>query len=176
MAQLGHGGRAETAQVSRAAEAEAGAEAETERTAAEEAEAAELAAAQEEYAACRRQIHPLLDALQVDARLSVGLSQSELSNLVGGCVGGVLQDRPTGPGRRPLLELWSQAGERIERILAHGELMERVHLEYSCDLDDIDPQLQRAWASAGSIERAEDLLIRLDPDNPSYVPASGSQP
>lgn len=58
--------------------------AEEARRAEEEAAAAELAAAESHHASCIDQLNPLLNSLQkVDARLDVGLTQSELSDMVG---------------------------------------------------------------------------------------------
>jgi hypothetical protein len=171
--------RADVAAAQRAAAASRAAEAkaDAERIAAEEAEAAELAAAQEDYRACRRQIFPLLDALQVvDARLNVGLSQSELSNLVGDASVAYARIDPHELGEGDCLS----SGARLETALnAYSRTVDTWNdciFEYSCDLDDIDPQLQRAWRSASrAVERAEDLLDRLDPESPSYVAAAGSQ-
>jgi hypothetical protein len=161
------------AEVSRAAEAKA----EAERIAAEEAEAAELAAAQEAYASCRRQIFPLLDALQVvDARLNVGLSQSELSNLVGNASVQYAKIEVRELGEGDCLSSGAKLEGALNAYTRSVSTWNDCIFDYSCDTDAIDPQLQRAWASAGrGIERAEDLLDRLDPESPSYVAATGSQ-
>ena len=171
--------RADVAAAQRAAEAAQAAEAkaEAERIADAEAEAAELAAAQEEYRSCRRQIFPLLAALQVvDARLNVGLSQSDLSNLVGNASVEYAKIDARDLGEGDCLSSGAKLESALNAYTRSVSSWNDCIFEYSCDLDDIDPQLQRAWASAGrAIERAEDLLDRLDPESPSYVSSTGSQ-
>jgi hypothetical protein len=171
--------RADVAAAQRAADASRAAEAkkEAERIAAEEAEAAELAAAEEGYRACRRQIFPLLDALQVvDARLNVGLSQSELSNLVGSASVAYERINPHDLGVGDCLSSGAKLESALNAYSRSVSTWNDCIFEYSCDLDDIDPRLQRGWSSAGrAVERAEDLLDRLDPESPSFVAAAGSQ-
>jgi hypothetical protein len=171
--------RADVAAAQRAAATSRAAEAkeEAQRIAAEKAEAAELAAAEEEYRACRRQIFPLLDALQiVDARLNVGLSQSELSNLVGTASVAYERINPRDLGEGDCLSSGAKLETALNAYRRSVSSWSDCIFEYSCDLDDIDPQLQRAWSSAGrAVERAENLLERLDPKSPSFVAAADSQ-
>lgn len=148
--------------------------AEAERLAAEQAreerlarEAAELAERQEVYDSCLDQLEPLLDALDiVDARLNVGLSQNDLSDLVG--------DASVAYNRVDIDELGQgdclSAGARLETALnAYAASTSRWNdciYDYGCDMDSIDPFLQAKWSAAGrNTAKAERILDRMDPAN-----------
>jgi hypothetical protein len=108
----------------------------------------------------------LLDALsEVDARLDVGLSQSEFSDLVG--------DASVAYSR-------IEADELAADCLSPGAKLESALNKYSraasewddciwddwCTMESIDSQLQRKWSDAAeAIDDAEDLLDDLDPAN-----------
>ena len=146
--------------------------AEAERLAAKQAraerlarEAAELAERQEVYDSCLDQLAPLLDSLDiVDARLNVGISQDDFSDLVG--------DASVAYNRVDIDELGQgtclSAGAKLETALnAYATSSSRWNdciYDYGCDVDSIDPFLQAKWSTAGrNIARAENILDRLDP-------------
>lgn len=159
--------RREAAERKRAAEEKA---AEGARQAEEEAAAAALAAAESQYDLCVDQLNPLFDSLQkVDARLAVGLNQSELSGMVG--------DSSIAYKRIDVDELGTgtclQVGARLEKAFnAYAGTVSRWNdciYDDSCDTDALIPSLQRKWAEASrAIEKAGDLLDSLDPHSSSY--------
>jgi tetratricopeptide (TPR) repeat protein len=132
--------------------------------AAKEAAEAERAAEQQAYEECVSELSPLMDALsEVDARLDVGLSQSDFSDLVG--------DASVAYNRVDADELAGEclsAGAKLETALnkysrAASEWNDCIWDDW-CTMDSIDPQLQRKWSDAAdAIEEAEDLLDELDP-------------
>lgn len=135
----------------------------------EEAEA--LAAAQEAHASCLRLVGPLLDALStVDARLDVGLSQDELSTLVGEA--SVAYNKITvddlGDGN-----CLSAAAKMESAFNAYATTVRRWNdciYDYYCDVDSIDPMLQRNWARANRLlTAAGELIDEMDPESPDYV-------
>ncbi|GAA4129725.1 hypothetical protein GCM10022215_42580 [Nocardioides fonticola] len=146
-------------------------EAEEEQAAREAAERARLQQARADYRGCTTQVGPLLDALRrVDARLDVGVSQSQLSSLVGAA--SVAYDR---------VEF-----DRIDAECASAAERMRVALNayigtvstwndcifddtFSCDVDrDILAGMRAKWSRAsGLIQRADRLIDSLDPDRPA---------
>lgn len=145
-------------------------EAEAERLAAEKArEAAELAERQRAYDDCLDHLADFHDALDiVDARLNVGISQADLSDLVG--------DASVAYNRIDIDELGEtggsclSAGAKLESAMiaysASSSKWSDCIYDYGCDVDSIDPFLQAKWAAAGrDIDKAEQLMDRLDPAN-----------
>lgn len=134
--------------------------------AAEAAAEAERAAEEQAYEECVSDLSPLMDALsEVDARLNVGLSQSEFSDLVG--------DASVAYSRIDADELSGEclsAGAKLETALnkysrAASDWNDCIWDDW-CTMDSIDPQLQRKWSDAtDAIESAEGLLDELDPAN-----------
>lgn len=163
----------------RAAEAKAAKEkaAEEARQAEEEAAAAELAAAEGYYDSCTAQLHPLFNSLQkVDARLDVGLSQSDLSDLVG--------DASVAYSKIDIDELGTgtclTAGARLENAFnAYAGTVSKWNdciYDYGCDTDAITPSLQAEWLKASNaIDKAENLLDSLDPHSASYDSSTASE-
>lgn len=166
--------RREAAERKAAAEEKAAEEA---RQAEEEAAAAELAAAEGYYDSCTDQLNSLFNSLQkVDARLDVGLSQSELSNLVG--------DASVAYSKIDIDELGTgtclKAGVRLENAFnAYAGTVSKWNdciYDYGCDTDAITPGLQAKWAEAsGAIDKAENLLDSLDPHSASYDATTASE-
>jgi hypothetical protein len=136
-----------------------------------EEKAAELAAARATYKTCSDQLNPLVTALSnIDARLDVGLSQGELSNMLG---------RASIAYNRIDIESLGQgncltAGARLEtafnRYNSTVSTWEDCIYDYSCDVDrDILPGMQQKWSKAsGLIDQSETLLATLDPDSATY--------
>jgi hypothetical protein len=165
--------RAEERAEAKRAAAEQAEAAEAERLAAEEErlarEAAELAEREEIYDDCLDHLEDLYDALDiVDARLNVGISQADLTGLVGDA--SVAYNRvdidDLGETGGPCLS----AGAKLESALnAYSTSASRWNdciYNYGCDVDSIDPFLQGKWAAAGrNIDKAEQLMDRLDPAN-----------
>lgn len=163
----------------RAAEAKAAKEkaAEEARQAEEEAAAAELAAAEGYYDSCTDQLDPLFNSLQkVDARLDVGLSQSELSDLVG--------DASVAYSKIDIDELGTgtclTAGARLENAFnAYAGTVSKWNdciYDYGCDTDAITPSLQAKWSDASAaIDKAENLIDSLDPHSASYDSSTASE-
>lgn len=136
--------------------------AEEERLAQEAAELAERQAIQD---SCLDQLSPLLDALDiVDARLNVGLSQSDLSALVG--------DASVAYNRIDVDELGTgvclSAGAKLESAMnayskSTSQWSDCIY-DYGCDVESIDPNLQAHWSAASrNFAKAESLLDKLDP-------------
>jgi hypothetical protein len=159
----------------KAAEAEA-AQAQKEREEREEKEAAELAAAQQTFAKCKSQILPLMTALQnVDARLDVGLSQTELSAMVGRASIAYNRINVRSLGFGDCLT----SGARLETAFnAYKVTVSRWNdciYDLYCDVDSIDPMLQSKWASASiAIDKAAKFLDRLDPSSASHEAGGGA--
>jgi hypothetical protein len=140
------------------------------RQEAEEREAEEYAEAVEVHRTCTKQLRGLMDALQVvDARLDVGLTQSEMSSLVGKASIAYSRIDPKSLDGKCL-----SAGASLETAFNRynttvSDWNECIY-DYACDVDaDVLPGMQRAWAKAsGTIAKAERLISQLDPDSPSY--------
>lgn len=154
----------------RRAEAERVAAEEAKREAEEEA-ARELELAQQVHDSCQQELGRFTDALSVvDARLDVGLSQQEMSQLVG---------RASVAYNRIDIEALG-----LGRCLRAGGLLESAFNNYAgtvstwndciyelyCDVDDdILPGMQTKWAKASNqIDRAERMLDTLDPASSRY--------
>lgn len=162
----------------RAAEAKAAKEkaAEEARQAEEEAAAAELAAAEDYYESCTDQLDPLFNSLQkVDARLDVGLNQSDLSTMVG--------DASIAYNRIDIDELGSgtclMVGVRLEKAFrAYAGTVSDWNdciYDYGCDTDALTPSLQAEWLKASNaIDKASHLLGSLDPHSASYDESTAS--
>lgn len=163
----------------KAAEAKAAEEkaAEEARQAEEEAAAARLAAAEDHYDSCVNQLNPLFNSLQkVDARLDVGLNQSDLSNMVG--------DASVAYNRIDIDQLGTGTclivGVRLEKAFrAYADTVSDWNdciYDYGCDTDALTPSLQAEWLKASNaIDKAEDLLDSLDPHSPSYDTSTASE-
>lgn len=166
--------RREAAERKQRAEEKAAEEA---REAEEEAAAAKLAAAEAHYDSCFSQLDPLMTSLQtVDARLDVGLNQSDLSNLVG--------DASIAYNRIDVDELGTGTcltiGARLENAFnAYAGTVSDWNdciYDYGCDNDALTPSLQAKWAVASrAIDKAERLLDSLDPHSSSYDEATASE-
>jgi hypothetical protein len=132
-----------------------------------EAEAKE--AAEADYEACRTEIDPFLESMKtVNARLNVGITQATFSDLVGAA--SVAHDS---------LDLENIRAHTNGECLEGGATLEHalnkyisavniwndcLYEDYSCDLDQIDPQLQLKWTTATTlIEKAEAKLDSADP-------------
>lgn len=139
-------------------------------------EAERYAAAAEEHQACTRQLRGLMNALQVvDSRLDVGLTQSELSDLVGKAsvaYGRITPEELEGDCLSAGAKLESAFNKYNVTVSDWNECI----FDYSCDVDsEVLPGMRRAWSQASrAIERAERLMSRLDPDSPSYNESSSS--
>jgi flagellar basal body-associated protein FliL len=150
--------------------------------AAEESAASESAAAAEELAAyqgkyddCVRQLRQLSNTLNiVDARLDVGLSQAEYSDLVGAASVAYnrIDAKQLEPG--PCLS----AGAKLESaLISYTKIASKWNdciYDYNCDIDSIDPDMQVKWASASDdIDRAETLIDRMNPESENFKKGLG---
>lgn len=166
--------RREAAERKAAAEEKAAEEA---RQAEEEAAAAELAAAEDHYSSCTDQLNPIFNALQkVDARLDVGLSQAELSDMVGNASVAYSRIDIDALGTGTCLT----AGARLENAFnAYAGTVSDWNdciFDYGCDTDALTPSLQAEWAKASkAIDKAEKLLDSLDPHSTSYDSSTASE-
>lgn len=164
------------AEAARQAEAKRQAEEDAKRQA-EEKQAAALAAAQAKFNACTQQVGPLLRALHnIDARLDVGLSQEELSDMLGqaSIAYSDIEIRALGHAR------CLTAGARLETAFNQynstvSDWSDCIY-DYYCDVDDdVLPGMQAKWSKASRlIDGAEGLLKTLDPDSDAYVAADGA--
>ncbi|KRF34797.1 hypothetical protein [Nocardioides sp. Soil805] len=146
------------------------------RQAEEEAAAAKLADAESHYGSCLDQLDPLLNSLQtVDARLDVGLNQSDLSDMVG--------EASVAYNRIDIDELGTgtclTVGARLENAFnAYAGTVSDWNdciYDYGCDNDALTPSLQAKWAEASrAIDKAERLLDSLDPNSSSYDETTAS--
>jgi hypothetical protein len=117
------------------------------------------------YLKCKEKMTPLLDSLsEVDSRLSVGVAFAEYGDLVG--------DAHVAYDRIPFGRLDSacvlQVGVPLEDglndyINAQNE-WNRCIQNFGCDIDSIDPDLQRSWKKAThEIAKARQELHALKP-------------
>lgn len=157
-------------QEQKAAAAQAAAEAEAERVAAEEA-AAELKEARDVYESCRSQLGPFLNALTtVDARLDVGLSQSDLSSLVGRASVAYnridIDELGTGRCLRAGGGLETAFNQYVSTVSTWNDCIYELY----CDVDDdVLPGMQLKWLKASNqLDRSEDMVESLDPDGSDY--------
>lgn len=163
--------RRESAAAKAASESAASAESAASLEARESQEAEELAAAENAYDTCMRNVGPFYDALtEVDARLDVGLSQRDLSGLVGDASLSYNRIRIDDLGDGNCL---AAAAKMEAAFNAYNTTVSRWNeciYDYYCDLDDIDPGMQVKWARAARLlDRAGELLDEMDPTSPSYV-------
>jgi len=137
----------------------------------ESEEAAALAAAQEAHDSCVQQVGPFRDALsKVDARLNVGVSQGELSNLVGKASIAYNQIDIDELGDGNCLFAAAKMESAFNAYRSTVSRWSDCIYDYYCDLDAIDPGMQVKWGRAGHlIERADDLIDQMDPASPTYV-------
>ena len=157
----------ERAQAEKEAAAEAAKEAEeAERQQQEQAAAAELAALQKAYDGCRSEINPFFDAMRdVDARLDVGLSQSDLSDLVGAASVAYNRMNVDALGGGACLD----AAVKLETAFngyagTVNQWNDCIFEDDYCTLDDIESDLQTKWLKASTaIDRAADMLLNMDP-------------
>ena len=168
--------RADVAAQERQAAAERKAEAERQaaeeaKREAEEKKAAELAAARAKFTSCTDQLGQLLNVLNnVDSRLDVGLSQRELSNMIGKASIAYDHIDIKALGNGACLT----AGARLESAFNNYAATVRdwndCIYDLYCDVDDdILTGMQTRWAKAATlISRAETLLDSMDPDSAAY--------
>lgn len=145
-------------------------EAEEARLAAErEREAAELAERKDAYDDCQSQLDPLVEALNVvDARLNVGLSQDEFSRLVGNASVAYSGIEPSDLAPGPCLNAGAKLENALSSYITVGNKWNDCIVDLYCDIDSIDPMMQRNWASASrQIGAAEGQVEKLDPENPA---------
>jgi hypothetical protein len=141
------------------------------RLQAEAEKATELAAAQRAFRSCTSQLRPLLNSLSdVDARLDVGLSQADLSNMVGGSSITYNRINIHSLGRGTCLAAGAQLETAFNDYNGTVQRWSTCIFDYSCDVDsDILPSMQVKWAAAArSISRAQHLLSTLDPNSRFY--------
>jgi hypothetical protein len=153
---------------------------EAERKARLKREAEARRAAVAEYQSCRDQVDPFLKDLKtVNARLSVGITESTFSELVGAASvshddldGAALVDIAQGD----CLDAAGSLETALNKyIVAASTWNDCLYEDDYCTTDSIDPQLQRNWAAATRlIERAEHKLDAADPTNHQAGTGSGS--
>lgn len=113
---------------------------------------------------CLDEISPIVTAEQeVNGRLSVGVSYDEYRRLLGRV--GVTYDRINVDALSP--ECLDEAGVPVEKAFnAHSKAENAWNnclADYNCDVDSIDPQLQRNWAQAGRLaDGAADYLNQME--------------
>lgn len=138
----------------------------------ESEEAAALAAAQEAYDSCMRMVGPFRNALSdIDARLDVGLSLTEMSDFLGDASVAYNKIDIDGLGDGNCL---SAAAKMESAFNAYNTTVTRwdkcIFDSYYCELDDIEPAMQLKWLRASQLlDRADKLLDEMDPASPTYV-------
>jgi hypothetical protein len=110
----------------------------------------------------------------VDARLDVGLSQSEFSNLVGSAsiaYSRIEVDKLEGNCLSAGAKLESGFNAYRRVVTTWNDCIYDTY----CDMDSIDPMMQKNWAAASlAIDRAERLVATLDPVNGNPVGGSSA--
>lgn len=158
------------AAVERKAEAERLAAEQAKEEAAERA-AEELADARATYDSCRTQLEPLMNALTTaDARLDVGLSQADLSDLIGKASVAYNRIDIDELGIGDCLRVGAALETAFNQYAGTVSTWNDCIYEPYCDVDDeILPEMQAKWLRASNqLDRAENLLDSLDPDTPDY--------
>jgi hypothetical protein len=138
-------------------------------------------AAQADYEACRSEIDPFLKSMKtVNARLNVGITESTFSDLVGAA--SVAHDSLDFDNIQAHTDgECLDGGAKLEKAL--NKYISAVNLwndclyeDYSCDNDQIDPELQLKWATATTlIEKAEAKLDSADPAQGGAGSTGGDQ-
>lgn len=156
---------------SEAAEAKAIAEAEQ---LAEEEEA--LQEARDVHVGCTDQLGPLITQLgNINARLDVGLAQSELSDMLGKASIAYSRIDIDAIGDGNCLMAGAKLETAFNKYNATVGSWEDCIYDYYCDVDaDVLPGIQLKWSHASTlIERAEVLVATLDPDGATYKKEAG---
>jgi hypothetical protein len=158
-----------------AAAAAAAAEKEAEEKARQEAEekaAQELAAARQTYTDCTSQLGPFMATLKnADARLDVGLTEAQLSVIIGKASVAYHRIDIHDLGRGICLNAGAQLEKAFNQYTASVRQWNDCIFDYGCDTDAITPSLQAKWLKASNdIDRADTILDTLDPDSPRYKP------
>jgi hypothetical protein len=121
------------------------------------------AKAQREAQRCRSQLEGLLSATkELDGRLNIGLSY----DAYGTQVGNVSVAYETTPFKDLALECISAAGVPLEDAFNSyakaADAWSTCFDDFDCDVDSIDPELQKHWADASlSVKKAEAGLTAL---------------
>jgi hypothetical protein len=132
----------------------------------------EAAAAEAEAAAdaCRRQVGGLQRALEeLDSRLTVGLAYDEYSTQVGDAQ--VAYDRiPIGKLEQDcLFDVGLHLENAMNAYVKADNTWNDCIIDFGCDVDSIDPELQERWAEATrEIDKAKSGLVAIGgPDDGS---------
>lgn len=141
------------------------------------AEAARLDQARALYDSCIAELGEFRDALRVvAARLDVGLSQGELSRLVGkaSIAYSGIEIEALGEGG------CISAGAKLEG--AFNDYNGTVStwndciVDWDCSMDSIEADLQANWLKADNkINKADAILDSMDPEHPTYDPAVATE-
>lgn len=129
--------------------------------------AAARARQQASFDACTGQLHPLMNALSVvDARLDVGLSQSEFADYVGKASVAYSRIDIDALGKGACLSAGAKLEAALNSYIKVNSAWNDCIYDYYCDVDSIDPMMQEGWSAASrSIKRAKNDVASLDPDN-----------
>jgi hypothetical protein len=107
---------------------------------------AEALAAQAE---CQVQVGPLLDALdEIDARLDVGLVFADYTNAVGDASVEYNKLRPGALQSDCTIKVGIPAQDALNNYREAQNIWSECIQDFGCDIDSIDPQLQREWREA----------------------------
>ena len=132
-----------------------------------EAAAAERRAAQAEYDGCVDEVSPFMDDLStVDARLDVGVQESEFSDLVGQA--SVSYNRiDTDELQGGCLSAAAMLETALQKYIGTASKWNDCLWDSDyCTTDDIEYQMQRSWSQASTlIDRASKKLEAVDPSN-----------
>lgn len=143
-------------------------EREAEREAATEAD---LGRARAAYDACSAEISPFMNVLEnVNARLNVGMSQQDLSGLIGDASVEYQRIDIESLGTGTCLSVGAKLESAFNKYNATVSEWNTCIYDTSCSLDeDVLPAMQKKWGSASLlIDIAGSLLATLDPDGDSY--------
>jgi len=133
---------------------------------------AALAAARTTYQGCLGEIDALMtDLTNIDARLDVGLTEMQLSDLVGQASIDYSKIDVDALGTGRCLEAAVRLENAFNKYNASVQKWNDCIFDYGCDNDSIQPSLQSQWLKASTaVGRAQDMVDSLNPDDPNYVP------
>ena len=109
---------------------------------------------------CRAELEPFLEALQdIDARLDIGLNYDEYTDRVGDV--SVAYDRIDVGMLEPgsCLAAAAQAEKAFNQYIKASTTWDDCFEDIDCELDSIEPRLQKLWAQATRLRERADARL-----------------
>lgn len=134
--------------------------------------AAKLEEARATFTTCTDELAPVMDALNiVNARLNVGMSQQEMSGLVGDASVAYSKIDIPALGTGTCLSVGAKLETAFNKYATTVSDWNDCIFDTYCDLDgEVLPAMQTKWSRASALlASAESLLATLDPDDDAYV-------